>query len=255
MQNFTDIKYNSPIPKIIHKIWMTFNPENTQKPEKYVRNNEILKSLHPDWFFMEWNDQQVLDFVATYYPEFFSTYINYPEPIMRHDASRYLILNHFGGIFIQDSFVFNKNIQPLLGEYKLIVSKKTNIAERENELSNGIIASTPNHPFWQYFIPELINVSKNRKDHAKNFVMSITGPFIFTDAIDKYLNSTHDNSIKILDKQYLMPFYYIDNKLDHIKKNCIETEDPKQCFTLLYMLLPTPTGNLLGLKKKINITS
>jgi len=152
MQQDIEIKYTSPIPKIIHKIWIVFNPNNPKIPTKYQEAGKILKKLHHDWKFMEWDDKKVLSFVRDYYPDFYGRFISYDKPIMRHDAARYLILKQFGGVFIQHSFVFQKNITPLLGNDQLVFSSKfdhikLSMPDREGEVSNGFIASVPGHPF------------------------------------------------------------------------------------------------------------
>lgn len=236
--NNTEISF---IPKIIHRIWMVFDPKNSEIPQKYNKLDEILRSLHPDWIFMEWDDKKVLNFVYDYYPDFYQTYISYAEPVMRHDVSRYLILKHFGGVFIQHSFVFQKNIQPLLGSYELVFSTKFDYLgtkeskEREGELANGWMASIPNHPFWDYLIPSLISRANQPMSKERNWVMSLTGPFILTEALNEYQREKHDESINVLNYKYLMPFYALQRNDIKIKNACIdsiEVLDFKKCFTI-----------------------
>ena len=38
----------SPIPKIIHRVWMVFNPKEPDIKEQYKINDKLLKDLHPD---------------------------------------------------------------------------------------------------------------------------------------------------------------------------------------------------------------
>lgn len=232
--------YKSPIPKIMHRIWMTFDPEHPEIPEKYKKADVILKSLHSDWICMEWNDETVLNFVHDYYPEFYPTYISYPEPVMRHDVARYLILKHFGGAFIQHSFVFQKNIEPLLGSYDLVFSTKMDhiklsTPDREGELANNWMASTPNHPFCDNLISSLIETAKNPPSNGKNFVMSVTGPFILTNTLKEYQKEKQDSSIHVLHYKYLMPFYAFEQNEPVIKANCVDSMnalDLNKCFSI-----------------------
>lgn len=47
-----------------------------------------------------WTNEKARNFIAKEYDWFLETYDNYPYPIMRADAIRYFILNHYGGIYI-----------------------------------------------------------------------------------------------------------------------------------------------------------
>ena len=228
--NINDLNYKSPIPKIIHRIWMVFNPKKPEMSDEYEKNDEILKNLHPDWYFMEWDDKKTLNFVHDYYPEFYNTYISYDQPIMRHDAARYLILKQFGGVFIQHSFVFQKNIEPLLANYDLVFSNKFDsialkMPNRKNELSNGIMASVPGHDFWNHII-------KAMTEAKKSSVMSATGPFLLSKMVNKYLKENDEQNIKILDAKYLMPFFVSERNDVKIKSKCIDSINLYECFSL-----------------------
>lgn len=228
--------YSSPIPKVIHRIWMIFNPDNPGIPERYQEADRILKALHPDWEFIEWDDKKILSFVHEYYPDFYERFVSYEEPIMRHDTARYLILKHFGGVFIQHSFVFQKNISPLLGNYKLVFSTKLdpvklNLPDRAGELNNNIMASVPQHPFWDLLISNLKTVSYSAT-FKKDKVMSLTGPFILTDTLKEYQAKHNDKSIHVLHYKYLMPFYAFEKDTPIIKENCIEAKNLNQCFSI-----------------------
>lgn len=221
----------SPIPKIIHRVWMTFNLNKQEMKPKYKINDKILKDLHPDWYVMEWDDKKVLNFVHDYYPDFYQTYISYSHPIMRHDASRYLLLNHFGGVFIQHSFVFKKKIDPLLEDYKLVFSEildsaRLNRPDRAGDINNSIMASVPGHPFWKVLISSLVKAFDTNPGLP---VVSLTGPFILTDVYKQYIADNPHLEIKALHSKYLMPFFATEINHKVIKKNCILT--PANCFS------------------------
>lgn len=223
----------SPIPKIIHKVWMVFNQNKPGIPEKYKEGDIILKKLHPDYKFIQWDDKKIFSFVHDYYPDFYDKFIAYDEPIMRHDVARYLILKSFGGVFVQDSLVFQKNISSLFNENdKLVFSTKfDNIPNRKGELSNGFMASTPQHPFWDSLISNLQKAS-HAPHLKKNKVMSLTGPYILTETLEEYQNKNHDKAINILNHKYLFPFYASETSSPPIKENCIDAKNITQCFTI-----------------------
>ena len=216
----------SSIPRVIHRIWIPFDPNNPEIPERYKEMDILLKKLHPNWKFVEWNEEKILNFIYHYYPDSYPTYISYDVPVKRHDVARYLILKEFGGVFIQHSFVFQKNIEPLLGKNKLLFSTKMPNKDRADELANNFIASTADHPFWSILIKNL-QKSANVKE-----VMSATGPFILTNSLKEYQKKHNDFSVKVLNYKYLFPFYFFDKNKPEIKENCIEAKDIKQCFKL-----------------------
>jgi GR25 family glycosyltransferase involved in LPS biosynthesis len=223
---YSEEKSQLVIPKIIHRIWITFDPNNPDIPKRYQESDSILKALHPDWEFIEWNEAQILDFISEEYPELIAIYLSYDVPVKRHDFSRYLILNKFGGVFIQHSFVFQKNIEPLIGQDQLVFSTKMADPKREDELANNFMGSIENHPFWKYMISNLV-----KSANIEN-VMSATGPFLLTKTLKEYQAQNNDHSIKVLNYKYLFPFYFFDKDRPGIKENCIDASDLKQCFKI-----------------------
>lgn len=235
--SYEEISFISPIPKIIHRIWLTFRSDFTEMPKKYQENDKILKSLHRDWDFWEWNDSTTLNFINNYYPDFLSTYISYDSQIMRHDSARYLILKQFGGVFIQHSFVFNKSINPLLKNYDLIFSRKFNQSDplfydRKLEVANGFIASIPNHPFWENITEKLKDVLVKPLAAKVNSVMSYTGPIFLTKLIQNFTEENPINNIRVLDRKYLLPFYKNEKEELLIKENCIINDNTQDCFNI-----------------------
>lgn len=47
-----------------------------------------------------WTESSSLDFIATNYPWFLSTYEGYQFPVQRVDSLRYFLMLKFGGIYI-----------------------------------------------------------------------------------------------------------------------------------------------------------
>lgn len=174
---------------------------------------------------------------------------------MRHDSARFLILKQFGGVFIQHSFVFNKPINPLLKNYDLVFSTKFNVSDplfynRKSEVANGFIASIPNHPFWHNITDELKEIFLQTLPINSNLVMSYTGPIFLTKLISEYIKQNPINNIKILDHKYLMPFYADKKNNDLIKENCIDTNNPSDCFKIFDQSFAYTTWNADWAKKE-----
>lgn len=216
IENVQEIK----IPKIIHRIWMVWDPAKPNMPEKYQEYDRILKDLHPNWTFMEWDDNKVLDFIKIHYPDFLETYLSYDKPVKRHDASRYLILNHFGGVFIQHSLKFRHNIEPLIKGAEIVLTEQS-----QNIISiwNGFIASIPGHPILKNIIDEM-------PSRSKAHILISTGPVLITEITHKYLNNTKNSNVRVLHHKFLLPFDWIEKDNEPTYTNCIL--DDKKCFDL-----------------------
>lgn len=218
--NIVKSKSDLSIPKIIHRIWMVWNPDKPEIPEIYQEFDKILKNLHHDWQFMEWNDKTILKFINDYYPEFLPTYLSYDAPVKRHDACRYLLLDHFGGVFIQHSFKFQKNIEPLLKDVDLVLTTNTKAA---NTIANGFLASTQGHEFWKICIKELYKT-------ASLPTLDATGPHFLVNTLGLYVSQYGEDSLRILPRDYLLPFDWNEKFDPIINENCIE--DHSKCFEL-----------------------
>lgn len=84
-----------PVPKIIHQTYKT-----TEVPEKWREATDSVRSLHPDYEYMFWTDDSAREFIAQHYSWFLPTWDSYPYNIQRSDALRYIVLYHFGGVYI-----------------------------------------------------------------------------------------------------------------------------------------------------------
>lgn len=206
------------IPKIIHRIWMVWDPKSPEVPRVYKEFDKNLKDLHPDWDIMEWDDKSVLSFIRDSYPEFLDTYLSYDMPVKRHDSSRYLIIKHFGGVFIQHSFKFQKNIDSLLEGSDLVFTSST---ETRNTVTNAFFASIPDHDLWNNIVESLVAKSNLP-------ILGATGPHFLDSFINDYTANNKDSNIRLLHYQYLLPFNWNQKENSVIKSKCIE--DTSKCF-------------------------
>ena len=208
------------IPKIIHRIWMVWNPNKPEITPIYQEFDKILKNLHPDWQFMEWDDKKVLKLISDFYPDFLPTYLAYDVPVKRHDACRYFILDHFGGAFIQHSYKFQKNIEPLISNTDLVL---TTDSKAGTSITNGFLASIPGHELWKTCIKQLVNT-------ASLPTLDATGPHFLAKSLWSYVANNGEESLRILSRDYLLPFDWEEKFDPIINKNCIE--DHSKCFEL-----------------------
>ncbi|KAK9382801.1 nucleotide-diphospho-sugar transferase [Kockiozyma suomiensis] len=134
------------IPKIIHQTW-----KNDTVPEQWKMAQSSCIDMHPDFEYKLWTDASAREFIETEYPWFLDTFDSYPFPIMRADAIRYFVLNHFGGIYIDLDEGCVSRLDPLL-TYPAWVRKAD-----PTGISNSVMGSTPHHPFFMRVMLDLKN--------------------------------------------------------------------------------------------------
>ncbi|EEP78185.1 mannosyl phosphorylinositol ceramide synthase SUR1 [Uncinocarpus reesii 1704] len=143
--NSTFIDQQEPlIPKIIHQTY-----KNESIPAIWLEAQQTCLERHPDYEYKLWTDDKAEEFIATQYPWFLDTFKNYPYPIQRADAIRYFVLAYYGGIYIDLDDGCNRRLDPLL-VYPAWVRKTS-----PTGISNDIMGSVPQHPFFRRVIDSL----------------------------------------------------------------------------------------------------
>lgn len=138
------------IPKIIHQTYKT-----NSIPDIWKEGQQSCIDLNPDYQYILWTDEMARDFIAEQYPWFLKTFDDYPYPIERADVIRYFILSHYGGIYIDLDDGCARNLDPLLTVPAFV--RKT----MPTGISNDIMGSVPNHPFFAKAISMLQRYQRN----------------------------------------------------------------------------------------------
>ncbi|ORY76062.1 mannosyl phosphorylinositol ceramide synthase SUR1 [Protomyces lactucae-debilis] len=156
------------VPKIIHQTW-----KNETIPAHWVEPHETCKALHPDYKHILWTDAMGREFIKREYPWFLEQFDNYPYNIQRADAIRYFILSHYGGIYIDLDDGCNRKLDPLLSFSAFV--RKT----KPTGISNDIMGSIPQHPFFKDVIENLRPMARDWKLPYLT-VMASTGPLFLS---------------------------------------------------------------------------
>ncbi len=199
------------IPKIFHRIWNVWDKQNPGIPEGYKRFDRNLRKSHPDWVFIEWDDKKIESFIKEHYPGFLTTYMSYDKGVKKNDAARYLIVKHYGGVFIQYAINISKNIEPLLRGYDAVFTRGS---EDYGLISNAFFASIPEHKMFQDIDLALQN-SFNLE------IIQSTGPDFLRAVLADYIRKNGEDGIRILPRKYILPFNYIERFYEPIYSDCI----------------------------------
>ena len=151
------------IPRHIHQIWLS---TDTNEPmyENFRQASNACLSLHVDYNYTLWTDEKITDLLRSHYAWFLPIYRNYRYDMQRIDAMKYVLLFHFGGIYID--LDIKCNVQDLLTAM-IPVEKRKNEPEiifhmgTEGISANtDILAAKRFHPFFKLALSQLESANR-----------------------------------------------------------------------------------------------
>jgi hypothetical protein len=239
---------NSSIPLVTHHIYITSNksPKYIDKIPANIALNSIstLNNFSNKWIHYIWTNninsippaiinitqiKLIDEFSNNILWKEFSTTLKQAEKdsslfVKASDILRYIILNQYGGIYLDlDYQIYNaENLLKLLSKANFLVGKDE---PNNKSIGNSFIAATPNHPITN----ELINLVKrnlnqdifpNIPEYQKHPCRKVdallfqTGPTVVTIAFYRLANISTD---------FLMPRQALYNH-EYIRANTIESK-------------------------------
>lgn len=207
------------IPKIIHQTW-----KNEHLPRTLQVFSQTWRDLLPGWEYKLWTDEMNREFVRSNYPAFLKKFDTYPKDIQRADAIRYLLLQTYGGLYVDLDFECLKPEFPLLLEDADFVAGKEPCDHarrygREHIICNALMASVPNHPFLEHVIARMTSHPHGWDVRHGRDILDSTGPFLLTDA---YKDFKSKKGIRIVEANDLYPIRLGESI--HIMQNCVPEE-------------------------------
>ena len=227
------------ISKLIHQIWFQDNKDiyffsdnldnninrvfSSMIPFQYKLNLIKLLSQNKDYSYCLWNQTKIYNLIKLFYPNLLQLYQKLEYRIQKIDFAKYIILYHYGGIYI-DIDVESKNsldhffkIYPMTNLYfskvsyindleDKILKKFYNYKSNNYFVNNGIIIAKRKHPFFKDLLNDLkFNILNNNDYFYNSKIFNTTGPSLLTNSILKHLYKYQD--IVILDSIYFEPCY------------------------------------------------
>lgn len=186
------------VPKVIHQTW---KDENIPEIFKQEWIDSWMELNGPNgWQYRFWTDQDLINLVEEYSPDFLDCYFDYDQPIKRVDAARYLILKNIGGVYADLDFACLKPLDKLLYERKLVFGTEFSDLGHTGAICNAFMAGIPNHPFWD-------GIEYDLRSHAKREVLFATGPHFLTRRCRNAASFMVENHFPtIVQKNALYPF-------------------------------------------------
>lgn len=133
------------IPKIIHQSYKDWE----SKPHFFDKSPELIKELMPDWEYKFWSDEDLDLFIKETYVDSYDMWLTLTPKIKRIDVSRYYLLHHFGGVYLDMDFHLRKDIEHLLTGAKIFSYKSYQaVVKRWDFFGNAFMASEKGEDFW-----------------------------------------------------------------------------------------------------------
>lgn len=203
------------IPKIIHQIWQEIDEP---LPKHFRLFGETWKEYHPAWKYEFWDKDRMNNFIDDFYPQYWNIYQSFQYDMQRLDAIRYLILDKFGGMYVDfDSECLRAHDELFTSKTCCFSMEPENHRLRFNKsvyFNNALMACVPEHPFMKKIIKTIFSyTSKTEKlsiEQRFMEIMTTTGPLALVDIYEKYPNK--EQIFLIPDKQ-VSPFDVVENKL------------------------------------------
>jgi mannosyltransferase OCH1-like enzyme len=159
------------IPKILHQT-------NNHLNDEVKKSRDSFCSLHPDWEYRFWSDEDCIELVKDRHPNFYSYWSNLDPPIKKWDSIRSVILYEFGGLYSDIDVLFYKNIEEIIPDNcKLVFRSPTKINEKFDVIKNHFMLSAPNLSFWLQHLKIVLNFANplmSNPDGRPDFEMDVT---------------------------------------------------------------------------------
>lgn len=173
------MNYKNMIPKIIHQTYKSVD----NLPQVYKECQDTIKSLHEDWRYMFWTDEDMYKEVRESFPDVWPVFEKLPRKILQIDVFRYCLMWKYGGLYADLDYRFRKAFDLLDAELVLPISRQQQKGEYPTRFGNCIFASRPGHPFWKELLRDVIDNSARLSVQSDSDVMDSpngTGPGFVT---------------------------------------------------------------------------
>jgi mannosyltransferase OCH1-like enzyme len=170
-------------PKILHQLILR-EARNTSFA-KYESAHRSCLSVHPDWEHTLWTDDNATSFVSTNHPGVLPHYENYAQTIQRTNVLRYLLLHHYGGVYLDLDITCRVPLDTLLHMPFLTPSAYP------VGINNAFMLARPQHPLLREAI---LRIPSRDNSWALPYVenMLTTGCMFFTNAWMDYIRKSRD---------------------------------------------------------------
>lgn len=200
----SEVDFHQHIPLIMHQVY-GFKDRDMKTNHKNKR--DIWKNTHKNYTHHLWNETAVDSLIQREYAELYGLYKSYRSWIQRADVSRYVVLYHYGGWYVDIDIGCNKGIHEIAEEaYRL----RKHVVLRHTipvGTSNDIFGITPRHPFLKSVLDNLYKANRWYIIPHWNILFSAGSTYMW----GRYLNYPCKNDVIILDEDRYSKYFQVDH--------------------------------------------
>lgn len=181
------------IPKKIHQIW--FGPKPF--PAQLNFCTASCRRLHPDWEYQLWTETEVsaLNLAPRLTRFLLDPSIN---PGRRSDVLRLILLQRFGGVYLDVDFYCCRALDELHYNFDLYCGTINQFCE----IGNAVIGSIPQHPCLAQC---LAAIDLCKKPYSSRMILAESGPYFFTQQLMRYLKTNPSDLNIVLPVNFFLP--------------------------------------------------
>lgn len=191
------------IPLIFHQIYE--GRDGSSPSDVLIRISKTWMKNNPDYKYQFWDYKKIDQFLSEFYPDFIAVYNSFQYEVQRWDAIRYLILYHFGGVYVDLDYECLKSIESIVENKVCCLGMEPQdhcrIHNREYIVGNAFMAVEPENIFFKSILEEISNISTSNTDKFYD-VLETTGPFMMTDLYKSYVDK---KSISLIPAEQVAP--------------------------------------------------
>lgn len=167
------------IPKKIYQTWYS-----KDIPYYAKKNINKMKKINPDYEFLLYDDNDILEFIKKEYDnEILTAYEKLTVGASKADFFRYLILFKYGGIYLDLDSMIDKNLDILINDKEAIISREGS----EPYFNQWFMIFCKEHPILKRVIE--ITTSNILLSEDKIISCNLTGPWgPYTKGINEIMN-------------------------------------------------------------------
>jgi mannosyltransferase OCH1-like enzyme len=193
------------IPKIIHQIYLGFDGNRQEAPaipDQLFRWRENCRAVNSQYEMPLWDKAKVERLIQTKYLFLWETWQGWMtslEWIKQADAARYIILNEFGGVYMDlDYSCESSPVDSIIANASIVLYRTRPGKESFQFVTNSFMASTPHHWFWGNILPVLVH-------NAQRPVLAATGPRMLHHVLYDVCGSKPEIQYDTLNRTYHEP--------------------------------------------------
>lgn len=190
-QNHMNVEnFLNDAPDIPKQIFQTHKSNNYILNDKKLNNARNSWTKHTNYKYNFYDDKKQDEFMKTHFNDIYDVYSNLPIPVMKSDLWRYCVVYHYGGIYTDADTICLSSPDDLIKSAYLVCSPESD----ENLLCQWTFSAPKESPVLKSIIDLSVHRLRNEQDKYKtnkNYVHYFTGPQVFTNGIDNWLNKNN----------------------------------------------------------------